>query len=310
VSAGGGNKAVIAALLANLGIAVTKFVAFLLTGFASMLAEAIHSFADSGNQVLLLIGGKASRRAADEKHPFGYGRERYLYAFVVSIVLFTLGGLYSLYEAFHKFVAVAEGHTSETFDSGWRFVPLAVLGISIVLEAFSLRTAVAESQELRGDMGWWRFIREAKNPELPVVLLEDVAALMGLIFAFVAISLTLVTHNEIFDAIGTVFIGSLLLVVAVILAREMKSLLVGESGSAQSVAAVRSAIESTEGITSLIHLKTLHTGPESMLVAAKIGVAAGATGVEIAQLIDAAERRIRESEPLADLVYLEPDIQR
>ncbi len=186
MSTEGGNKAVIAALLANTGIAITKFIAFLLTGFSSMLAESIHSLADSGNQVLLLVGGKRSQREATEEHPFGFGRERYIYAFVVSIVLFSVGGLFALYEAYHKWHEIHEGHDAG-LDSKWRLVPLVVLGIAIVLESLSFRTAIVEGNKVRGEQSWWSFIRRAKSPELPVILLEDFAALVGLVAAFLAV---------------------------------------------------------------------------------------------------------------------------
>ena len=305
----GGNKAVIAALLANTGIAITKFIAFLLTGFSSMLAESIHSLADSGNQVLLLIGSKRSKREATEEHPFGFGRERYIYAFVVSIVLFSVGGLFALYEAYHKFHEIHEGHDSG-LDSKWRLVPLVVLGIAIVLESLSFRTAIIESNKVRGVQSWWSFIRRAKSPELPVILLEDFAALIGLIAAFLAVSLSLITDNAYFDVVGTGFIGLLLIVVAVILAIEVKSLLIGEAASKDSIGRIRTAIESTPGVTQFIHMKTLHIAPEELLVAVKIGIEADSTGAGIAAVIDAAERNVRAAEPMAQQVYVEPDVFR
>src|SRR5215207_381322 len=237
----GGNKAVIAALLANTGIAVTKFIAFLLTGFSSMLAESIHSLADAGNQALLLVGGKRPKREATEEHPFGYGRERYIYAFIVSIVLFSLGGLFALYEGYHKFQELQDGHGADLFDSQWRYVPLFVLAIGIGLEGWSFRTAIVEGNKIRGEQSWWSFIRRAKSPELPVILLEDFAALLGLVAAFIAVSLTLINENAYFDVAGTCFIGVLLVVVAVILAIEVKSLLIGESAAHEAIARLRSA---------------------------------------------------------------------
>jgi cation diffusion facilitator family transporter len=305
----GGNKAVVAALLANTGIALTKFIAFLLTGFSSMLAESIHSLADSGNQVLLLVGGKRSQREATEEHPFGYGRERYIYAFIVSIVLFSVGGLFALYEGYHKYHELQDGH-SGGLDGKWRFVPLIVLAIAIVLESLSFRTAIVEGNKVRGEQTWWSFIRRAKSPELPVILLEDFAALVGLVAAFLAVSLSLMTDNAYFDVAGTCFIGVLLIAVAVILAIEVKSLLIGESAAHESIAKLRTAIESTPGVTQIIHMKTLHIAPEELLVAAKIGIDAGASGAEVAGVIDAAERNLRAAEPMAQQVYLEPDVFR
>jgi cation diffusion facilitator family transporter len=308
VSAAGGTKAVVAALLANTGIAVTKFVAWALTGSASMLAEAIHSVADSGNQALLLIGGKRASRAATDAHPFGYGRERYVYAFIVSIVLFSIGGLFALYEAYHKFHELAEGHGGGLLDSKWKYVPLIVLGIAIVLESLSFRTAIIETNKVRGDHGWFAFIRNAKAPELPVILLEDFAALVGLIVAFGGVGLALLTHNLFFDVIGSAVIGALLVAVAVVLAIEVKSQLVGESASLTSIASITAAIEGTAGVERIIHMKTLHIAPEELLVAVKIGVRPDSSGTEIAEVINAAERSLRQAEPMAVQVFVEPDI--
>ncbi len=226
MSSGGGTKAVVAALGANLGIAVTKFAAFALTASASMLAEAIHSVADSTNQVLLLIGGKRAQRGATPTHPFGYGRERYVYAFVVSVVLFAVGGLFAVYEGIHK-LAHPEPIAS------WKWVPIAVLVVAIVLESLSFRTAMRETNEIRGGASWGAFIRHARAPELPVVLLEDFAALIGLILALFGVGLTLLTGSGIWDGLGTLAIGALLVVVAAVLAVETKSLLVGEAATAE-----------------------------------------------------------------------------
>lgn len=311
MSAGGGTKAVVAALLANTGIAITKFVAWALTGSAAMLAEAIHSVADAGNQALLLLGGKRARREATDAHPFGFGRERYIYAFIVAIVLFSVGGLFALYEAYHKFHELQLGHgDGGLLESRWRYVPLIVLGIAIVLESLSFRTAIIESNKLRGRVGWFAFIRNAKAPELPVILLEDFAALLGLVIAFVSVALALVTHNLYFDVVGSAAIGSLLVAIAVILAVETKSLLLGESATPEAVERIRAAIATTEGVDRVIHLKTLHIGPEEILVAAKIAVSTTSTGEAVAQTIDAAERNLRAADPMAVQVFLEPDIYR
>lgn len=302
MAATGGTKAIVAALAANLTIAVLKFVAFILTLSSSMLAEAIHSVADSGNQILLLVGGKRAQRAASEEHPFGYGRERYIYAFIVSIVLFSVGGLFALYEAWDKF---QHPHAIEG-DFWW--VPLAVLIGAIIAESFSFRTAIIESNHVRGKQSWVSFVRNAKQPELPVILLEDLGALVGLIFALFGVSLTLLTHDGTWDAAGTAMIGLLLVAIAVVLALETKSLLLGESASRDDIAKIRTAIES-DG-TGIIHLKTLHLGPEELLVAAKITVGAADSGVEIAKMIDAAEGRVRTAVPMARVIYLEPDLHR
>ncbi len=303
-----GNRAVVAALAANLFIAVTKFGAWALTGASSMLAEAIHSVADSGNQLLLLIGGKRAKRAATAEHPFGYGRERYIFAFIVSIVLFSIGGVFALYEAYHKWHEINTGHPNELLESQWWWVPLAVLGAAIVAEGFSFRTAIHESNRTRGGRSWLRFIRSAKAPELPVILLEDFAALLGLVFALFGVGMTLLTHNGYFDVAGTAMIGVLLVAVAVTLAVETKSLLLGESASMDSVHAIRAALTNTDGVDRVIHMKTLHLGPEEVLVAAKIAVTATDSAREVADTIDRAEANIRSAVPICRVLYLEPDI--
>ncbi len=310
MSASGGTKAVVAALLANLGIAVTKFVAWLLTQSSSMLAESIHSVADSGNQALLLLGGRRAQREATSQHPFGYGRERYVYAFIVSIVLFSVGGLFALYEAYHKYEEVHAGHEDKLLTGNLGWVPVLVLSVAIVMESFSFRTAIVESNHVRGDQSWVQFVRNAKAPELPVVLLEDLAALLGLVFALVGVGMTLLTGNAYWDVTGTVAIGLLLVTVAIVLALETKSLLLGEGASRTSVDRIRAALEAQPEIGRIIHMKTLHLGPDELLVAAKVGVRRGDTAADVAAAIDAAENRIREAEPLARVIYLEPDIYR
>lgn len=303
MSASGGGRAILAALLANLGIALAKFVAWIISGSASMLAEAIHSVADSGNQILLMIGGRRSRREADREHPFGYGRERYVYAFVVSIVLFSVGGLFSVYEGIDKLT-----HPHE-LENLW--LPIVVLVIAVVLESFSLRTAIRESNKVRTPgQSWVSFVRHAKAPELPVVLLEDTAALAGLTFALLGVGLTAITGNSAFDAIGTLAIGVLLVLVAVTLGVETKSLLVGEGAGAGDRAAITSAITAGDEVDHLIHMKTLYLGPDELLVAAKLGFAADKPLGQVAADIDVIETRIRAAVPVARAIYLEPDLYR
>jgi cation diffusion facilitator family transporter len=313
MSTEGSTRAVVAALLANTGIAITKFLAFLLTGASSMLAEAIHSVADSGNQLLLLLGGRQARRQPTEQHPFGYGRERYIYAFIVSIVLFSVGGLFALYEAYHKGheLHVTHGHPEDSLlDSRWAWVPIVVLLAAIVMEALSFWTAIRETRHVKGDASYVEFIRRAKQPELPVILLEDLAALCGLAFALFGVGLSLLTDNLWFDVIGTALIGLLLVAVAIVLGIETKSLLLGESASAEAELRITDALTATEGIDRVIHLKTMHLGPDELLVAAKIAVPAVDSAADVAGAIDAAESSIRRAEPTARLVYLEPDIAR
>ncbi len=299
---GSGSKAIIAALVANLAIAVAKFVGFLITRSSSMLAESVHSVADSGNQVLLLVGGKRASREADERHPFGFGRERYFYSFVVALVLFSVGSLFAIYEGVHKI-----NHPEELKSPA---VAIGILLFAIVAEGFSFRTAIRESRPFKKNLTWIQFIRRAKSPELPVVLLEDFAALIGLLLALGGVSLTLVTDEPVWDGIGTVSIGALLGVVAVVLAYEMKGLLIGESATREDVEAVRSALVDGTAVLRVIHLKTLHLGPEELLVAAKIAVAPGLSLPAVARAIDEAEIRVRAAVPIARQMYLEPDLDR
>jgi cation diffusion facilitator family transporter len=310
MAASGGTKAVVAALLANTGIAITKFIAWALTGASSMLAEAIHSVADAGNQVLLLVGGRRAQREASAEHPFGYGRTRYVYAFIVAIVLFTVGGLFALYEAYHKYEEVHAGHPNELLESRFWWVPLVVLSAAIVMEIFSFRTAIQESNRVRGQQSWVQFVRRAKSPELPVILLEDLAALLGLVLALFGVGLTLLTDNGYWDVVGTAAIGVLLVVVAVILALEMSSLLIGEGATQSDARRIEQAIGDEPRIQRLIHMKTLYLGPDELLVAAKVQIADGGTTESIAEAIDATERRIREAVPVARVIYLEPDVYR
>ena len=308
MSTEGGTKAVVAALTANCFIAATKFVAFGLTQASSMLAEAIHSVADAGNQVLLLVGGKRAKREATPEHPFGYGRERYVFGFIVAVVLFSVGGLFALYEAYHKYEEVHANEPNLLLEGPWWWVPLVVLSAAIIAESLSFRTAIVESNKVRGQQSWGRFIRRAKAPELPVILLEDFAALLGLVFALFGVGMTLITRNGYWDVVGTAAIGLLLVLVAITLAVETKSLLLGEAAGVESVERIERAITGTAGVEQLIHMKTLHLGPEEILVAAKIGVSDTVNASEVAEIIDRAEVAIREAEPMVTALYLEPDI--
>jgi len=296
-------KAVVAALAANLGIAIAKFAAFLLTGSASMLAESVHSIADTGNETLLLIGRGRSRRARTAEHPFGFGRERYFYAFVVAVMLFTVGSVFSIYDGIHKIMS--PGHLDSPA------IAYAVLGLSMVLESLSLRTGIREANEVRQKgLGWRQFVHVTKSPELPVVLLEDTAALLGLVFAFLGVLLSQLTGHEQWDGVGSVGVGVLLACAAFIVGYETKSLLIGESASDETQARIVAALEGGPEKYRLIHLRTSHIGPESLLVAAKIGVAADLTAADLAAGIDAAEKRVRAAVPIAETIYLEPDIYR
>ena len=300
MSATGGSKAIIAAFLANTGIALTKFIAWIFSGSSSMLAESVHSVADAGNQLLLLLGGKRARREASETHPFGYGRERYVYAFVVAIILFSIGGVFSLYEGVAK---LREPHPLEV-----PWLPVVVLVIAIILESFSFRTAIKESLPHKGNATWMQFIRHSKAPELPVVLLEDLAALLGLVFALFGVVATILTGDGTWDGIATLAIGVLLVVVAVVLGIETKSLLVGEGASLQDLDRIRDVINAHPSVESLIHIKTLYVGPDEMLVAAKIAFPRQSKLAEMARHINEVEGSIRTAVPVARVIYLEPDV--
>ena len=302
MSASGGTKAIIAALLANAGIALAKFVGYLVTGSSSMLAESVHSVADTSNQGLLLLGGKRAQRVATSDHPFGYGRDRYFYSFVVALLLFSLGSVFALYEGIHKL----ESHEPLTSP----LVAVIILAVAIGLESYSFRTAIRESRPLKGKLSWWGFIRQSKSPELPVVLLEDFGALIGLILALLGVGLSVLTGNAVFDALGTIAIGILLGVIAVILIVEMKSLLIGEGAAQPVLRRIVGAIEEGDPVQRVIHIRTQYLGPEELLVAAKIALAPCTTIEDVARTIDEAELRVRTAVPEARLIYLEPDLDR
>lgn len=296
----GSRKAILAALIANLCIAVAKFVGFLITGAASMLAESVHSMADSGNQALLILGGSRAARKATPEHPFGYGRERYFWAFVVALVLFSFGGLFASYEGFQK---LSDPHELET-----PLVAVGILVFAIAVESWSLRTAVREARLVKGDESWWSFIRHSKSPELPVVLLEDLGAEIGLFLALIGVGLAELTGNARWDALGSLAIGVLLIVIAVLLAVEMKSLLVGEGASPKDAEAIRAAIEGAPDVKRLIHLRTEHLGPEELIVGAKVELDAGLSFVEVAAAVNAIESHVRGAVPAARVMYVEPDV--
>lgn len=301
MSASGGTKAILAALGANAGIAAAKFIGFLITGSSSMLAESVHSVADTSNQGLLLLGQKTSKRRATREHPFGYGRDRYFYSFIVALVLFTLGSAFAVYEGIHK-VRHPEELTSPV-------VAVSILAVAILLEGYSFRTAVRESRALKGDATWWGFVRQSKTPELPVVLLEDAGALLGLVFALIGVGLSVLTGNPVWDGVGTIMIGFLLGAIAITLIIEMKSLLIGEGSGERELAAITEAIVA-DGVERVIHIRTQYLGPEELLVAAKLAMRNGMDMAGVARAIDAAEARIRATVPAARLIYLEPDLDR
>ena len=299
--ASGSTKAILAAMFANLGIAIAKFAAYVFTSSSSMLAESIHSVADTSNQALLLLGGHRARKHATAEHPFGYGRERYFWSFVVALVLFTLGGLFAIYEGWHKLGE--EGHGVS--NAGWA---IGVLVLGIVLEGASFRTAVKESRPLKGPASWWEFIRHSRTPELPVVLLEDLGALTGLVLALVGVSAAAITGDSRWDAYGTIAIGVLLVIIATVLVFEMKSLLIGESAREPIRTKIVEAIEGTEGMGVVLDLRTQHVGPDQLLVGAEVELDPGLDTDEVAAAIDCAEARSREAVPIAKMIYIEPEI--
>jgi len=299
----GSRKAIIAAFLANLGIAIAKFTGFLITRSAGLLAESAHSLADTGNQALLMLGSRRAQRPADGAHPFGYGPERYFWAFVVSLVLFSMGGLFALYEGIQKL-----RHPHQLDHA---IVAFVILGISMGLETFSLRTAVKEARhDRKPGEGWYSFIRRSKAPELPVVLLEDVGAEIGLVFALIGLTLAVVTGDPRWDALGSIAIGLLLVVIAIVLAREMKPLLIGEAATTSDLDKINNAIESCDKVNSIIHLRTMHLGPDDLLLATKIDYDHSLSVAELAHAIDETEVAVRAAVPKATTIFIEPDIRR
>ena len=298
--ASGSTKAILAALFANMGIAIAKFVGYAFTSSSSMLAEAIHSVADTSNQALLLLGSRRAAKEATPEHPFGYGRERYFWAFIVALVLFSIGGLFAIYEGWHKLGEQAH----EVSNVQWA---IGILVLGIFLEGYSFRTAVKESRPLKGRASWWEFIRHSRTPELPVVLLEDFGALTGLGLALAGISVAAITGDSRWDAYATIAIGVLLVTIAAVLVFEMKSLLIGESAREPVRQQIIRAIEETEGVTAVLHMRTQHIGPDQLLVAAEMQMDSALDTAGITTVIDRAEERIRKAVPIADMIYLEPD---
>jgi cation diffusion facilitator family transporter len=299
--ASGSRKAILAAMFANFGIAVAKFVAWVFTSSSSMLAEAIHSVADTSNQALLLLGSSRARKRATAAHPFGYGRERYFWSFIVALVLFTLGGLFAIYEGVHKLSDAEHGVSNVQWAIG-------VLLLGIVLEGYSFRTAVVESRPLKGRSTWWEFVRRSRSPELPVVLLEDLGALTGLVLALIGVSLAAITGDSRWDAYGTISIGVLLVIIAAVLVFEMKSLLIGESAGFSVQRKIITAIIRTEGIEEIVEFRTQHVGPDQLLVGAGVRMTPSLDAEGVARTIDRAEASIQEAVPIAKMIYIEPEV--
>lgn len=299
----GSRKAIIAAFFANLGIAISKFIGFLLTGSAGLAAESVHSLADTGNQGLLLLGAKRALRERDEEHPFGHERERYFWAFVVALVLFSMGGLFAIYEGISKL-----RHPHETESVG---IAVGILVVAILLETFSLRTAVREVAHVKpADQSYWQFIKRAKSPELPTVLLEDIAAETGLFIALFGVLMGHYTHNSRWDAAGSIGIGVLLVVVAFILGVEMKALLMGETATRENRIALAAALRGHEHVQSVVYMHTEHLGPDTLLVAAKVIFDPSLPASAVSGTIDDAEAAMRAAVPIAKFIFIEPDMAR
>ncbi len=295
----GTTKSVVVAFAANAGIAAAKFVGYLVTGSSAMLAESVHSLADTVNEVLLLVGKRAALRRPDALHQFGYGRSRYFYSFVVALLVFVLGAVAAMYEGYRKL-----SHPEPLTTPG---VAIAILVVAALLEGFSLRTVLRESKGLKGSDSWWHFVRNSRVPEPPVVLLEDSAALLGLGVAFAGVTLTAVTANPVWDAVSTLGIGMLLAVIAVVLIIEMHSLLIGEGATREQCAMIRSALQRAQHVDSVVELRTQYLAPDQLMVVAKVVLAPEEQFAAAADAIRNAEARIREMVPAVRVVYIQPE---
>ncbi|MDE0132526.1 MAG: cation diffusion facilitator family transporter [bacterium] len=298
MASGGSRLAIIAALVANSTIAVAKFFAFLITGSAAMLAEAIHSVADSSNQGLLLYGSRAARQPADMSHPFGRGKEVYFWGFLVAVMLFFGGGVWAF---LHGWEAIA--HAEPLGDLRASFI---VLSLALVLESISFGVALREFNRHRGTKPMWRAIRESKDASLIVILLEDTAAMLGLIFALVGTTLASTTGDSRWDGAASLLIGVMLAVVAVLLAAEIKALLIGEAAGRQERALIRAVLLGMDEVTGVGRLLTMHLGPDDLLVNVEVDFVESLGTLEIADAITKAEQAIREKIPVAGNIFVEP----
>ena len=293
-------RAIFYAFLANLGIALAKSGAAVYTGSGSMLAEAIHSFADCGNQVLLFIGLKQSGKPADAEHPLGYGKVSYFWSFIVAILLFSMGGLFSIYEGWHKL------HAPEELSGVW--VALLVLGVSIIIEMFSLYGCVREINKIRRGKLFLHWFRTTRNAELVVVLAEDVAAILGLMLAFCFILTAMITGNPVYDAAGSICIGVVLISIALFVAIRIKALIVGRSADPEVQSAINAIISSDDAIASVLNIITVQFGPHIML-AAKVRMYPGIPIEQAVVRLNGLERKIKQGQPEIRWCFLEPDIE-
>jgi cation diffusion facilitator family transporter len=292
-------RAILYAFVANLGIALAKLAASIYTYSGSMLAEAIHSFADCGNQVLLFLGLKQSQKPADARYPLGYGKITYFWSFLVAILLFSMGGLFSIYEGWHKLTA------HEELNKAW--VALVVLGLSILLELASLMGCLREIRKLRKEKSLRHWVKHTRNAELVVVLGEDIAALLGLVIAFVFVALASVTGNPVFDAVGSISIGVILICISVFIAIRIKGLIVGRSAEEDLQQAIHVQIEASDGIEDLLNAITVQLGPQVML-AIKVRMTAGIPVEQAVANINALERNIKAKFPEVAWCFVEPDV--
>jgi len=295
------TKSIMFALLANLGIAITKTVAAAITGSGAMLAESIHSYADCGNQGLLFFGLKASAREPDSEHPLGYGKEIYFWSFVVAMVLFSMGGLFSIYEGIHK-LSLHEGLRSPV-------IAIIVLSVSIVLESASLYGCLTQVRKIKHNMPLWTWIKNSRQSELIVVLGEDIAALLGLSFALIAVILSMVTGNPQFDAMGSIGIGVLLIIISFFLAVKIKSLLIGQSSDSETRQAIMEYLESRPEIESVLNLITLQLGSQIM-VAVKARMSGVSSVNQLIENINTCEAELKKKMPAVHWVFFEPDVRK
>ncbi|TME32076.1 MAG: cation transporter [Chloroflexi bacterium] len=295
------RAAVITALLANVAIAIAKLGAAAITGSSAMAAESLHSLADSVNEILLLVGARRSRRPADVRHPFGHARYRYVYAFLVSLTVFWVGGVLAVIEGVSHLAA-----REPLGDPRWAF---AVLGLAALLEGWSLRTTIRAGRPAKGALTWWQLLRVTKAPEIIVVFLEDLGALAGIFIALSGVTLATLTGEGAWDAVAAIAIGLLLMAIGLLVNRETQSLLIGESAAPEVVEAIRQAIGSTDGVKAVVDLRTIHVGPDDLVVAAGIVVDPTTSATEIARAIVEAEARVRRVAPFRTVMYLEPRVR-
>jgi cation diffusion facilitator family transporter len=296
------RKSVLAALLANTAIAIAKFIAALISGSTSMLAESFHSVADTGNQALLLLGLKSSEKPPDEEHPFGHGKARFFWGLLVAVSLFTVGGGFSIWQGVHGLISGEHELPSVT-------IALIVIAVAIGFEGYAWRTAWQQLDASRRGRGVWAALRNSKDPEVLTVLAEDTAAISGLLVAAVGISLASITGEPAYDAVGSILIGLILLAVAFLLGRENAALLLGEAVDPQVRRRIEDATRSVDGVEDLIELLTMHLGPDEFLVVADVRFRDDLDTEEIARAIDRVEETIREAEPGAARIYVEPEIR-